>query len=113
MHHRPQSELTAAEAAQRVETALTEHDVVLFMKGDERMPQCEYSRQALQLLSQYRDDIVTVDVLDALEEYRSALAAESGWETIPQAYVDGEFIGGSDVLQSLDERGALAARLDA
>lgn len=113
MQHRPQSELTAAEAAERVDTALTEHDVVLFMKGTRETPQCEYSRQALQLLSQYRDDIITVDVLASLEAYREALAAESGWETIPQAYVDEEFIGGTDVLRSLDERGVLAARLEA
>ena len=113
MQHRPQSDLTESEAAQRVETALANNDLVLFMKGDREMPQCEYSREALQLLTQYRDDIATVDVLDALEEYRDALAEQSGWETIPQAYLDSEFIGGSDVLQTLDERGVLASRLDA
>jgi monothiol glutaredoxin len=77
------------------------------------MPQCEYSRRAVQLLTEYRDDIRTVDVLDALEEYRSALVDKSGWETIPQVYVDGEFIGGSDVLETLAARGELEARIDA
>ncbi|WP_436902484.1 glutaredoxin family protein [Halovenus halobia] len=112
MQHRPQSDLTESEAAQRVETALANNDLVLFMKGDREMPQCAYSREALQVLTQYRDDIATVNVLDALEAYRDALAEKSGWETIPQAYLEGEFIGGSDVLQTLDERGVLASRLE-
>ncbi|WP_336326642.1 glutaredoxin family protein [Halovenus sp. HT40] len=112
MQYRPQSDLTAPEAAERVETVLTEHDVVLFMKGSKASPQCEYSRRALQLLTERREEVQTVNVLDALEEYRAALAEQSGWETIPQAYVDGEFIGGSDVLDTLAERGELEARLD-
>ncbi|MXR50129.1 glutaredoxin [Halovenus sp. WSH3] len=112
MEFRPQPEITAQEAAERVERVLAENEVVLFMKGSEQVPECAYSREALQLLTRYRDDIVTVDVLAALEEYRAALAAESGWETIPQVYVDGEFIGGSERLATLEERGELEARLD-
>jgi monothiol glutaredoxin len=112
MQTRAQSDLTVSEAAERVETVLADNDVVLFMKGSRTMPQCEYSRRALQSLTEYCDDIQTVDVLDALEEYRAALAEQSGWETIPQAYVDGEFIGGSDVIDTLADRGELEARLD-
>lgn len=111
MEHRPQSEFTTSEATERVEQTLADNDVVLFMKGSRQMPECAYSRQALQLLTQYREDIETVDVLDALEEYRAALAAKSGWETLPQAYVDGDFIGGNDMLAALDERGELEAKL--
>ena len=111
MQHRPQSDLTPTEAAERVETTLAEHDVVLFMKGSKASPQCEYSRRALQLLTERRADVRTINVLDSLEEYRAALAEQSGWETIPQAYVDGEFIGGSDVLDTLADRGELEARL--
>jgi monothiol glutaredoxin len=102
-----QSELTEEEARERVETALEEHEVVLFMKGNRLMPQCGYSKRAVVLLSQYRAEFETVDVLPALPEYRTALEAESGWETIPQTFVDGEFIGGSDILAELDERGEL------
>jgi monothiol glutaredoxin len=112
MQHRSKPEFTAEEAAERVETVLANNDLVLFMKGSRAMPHCEYSRRALQLLTQYRENITTVDVLDALEEYRAALAAQSGRETIPQVYVDGEFIGGSDVLDTLAERDELEARLD-
>jgi monothiol glutaredoxin len=103
----PEPELSAEEVRERVEAAIEEHEVVLFIKGTELMPQCGYSRKALGLVGQYRDDVETVNVLDALGEYRAALEAHSGWETIPQAYVDGEFVGGSDVLEELDERGEL------
>lgn len=94
-----------------VDDAIDEHDLVLFMKGTPLMPQCGYSRKALGLIQQYRDDLETVDTLASLDEFRVALERHSGWETIPQAYVDGEFVGGSDVLEELHERGQLAAEL--
>lgn len=109
----PQSDLTQEEVTERVDTAIEENDVVLFMKGTEHMPQCGYSRNALGLLKQYRDDIETVDVLESLDEFRAALEAHSGWETIPQTFVDGEFVGGSDILSELDERGELEEKLNA
>ncbi|MFC7098516.1 glutaredoxin family protein [Halobaculum marinum] len=111
MTFQPQSELTAEEAAERVEEALANNDVVLFMKGNRLMPQCGYSKRAVALISQHVDDFETIDVLPALPEFRSALEAESGWETIPQTFVDGEFVGGSDILAELDERGELAETL--
>jgi monothiol glutaredoxin len=96
-----------------VDTAIENNDVVLFMKGTPLMPQCGYSRKALGLLKEYRDDVETVDVLPALEHFRAALEEHSGWETIPQTYVDGEFVGGSDVLEQLYEDGDLAETLEA
>ena len=113
MAFQPESELTAEEAAERVEEALSENDVVLFMKGNRLMPQCGYSKRALGLISQHVEEFETVDVLPALPEYRAALEDVSGWETIPQTYVDGEFVGGSDILAELDERGELAETLAA
>jgi monothiol glutaredoxin len=96
-----------------VDETIAENEVVLFMKGTPLMPQCGYSRKALGLLQQYRDDVATVDVLQALEAYRGALEPHSGRETIPQVYVDGEFVGGSDILEQLDERGELESTLQA
>ncbi|MFD1567164.1 glutaredoxin family protein [Halolamina litorea] len=103
-----QSELTEEDVRDRVEEALSENEIVLFMKGNRLMPQCGYSQRAVQLLSQYRAEFETVDVLPALDQYRTVLEEESGWETIPQAFVDGEFVGGSDILAELDERDELA-----
>jgi monothiol glutaredoxin len=105
---RPQEEVTAA-----VDDAIADNEVVLFMKGTPMMPQCGFSEKAMGLIDRYRDEFETVDVLESLDEYRTALEAHSGRETIPQTFVDGEFVGGSDILEQLDERGELEAKLDA
>ncbi|AHG03271.1 glutaredoxin [Halobacterium sp. DL1] len=94
-----------------VDTAIENNEVVLFMKGDERMPQCGFSERAIGLISQYRPDVHTVDALQSLDEFRVALEEHSGWETIPQTYVDGEFVGGSDILAELEERDELGDEL--
>ena len=109
----PNAGLAQADVDERVEAALEEHEVVLFMKGNPMMPQCGYSARALELLAKHRDDFGTVDVLESLDEFRVALERHSGWETIPQAFVDGEFVGGSDVLAELEERAELAEALGA
>jgi monothiol glutaredoxin len=106
-------ELDAEAASARVDEAIADHEVVLFMKGDELMPQCGYSERALGLVRQYRDDVEIVDVLQHLDAFRDALESHSGWETIPQTFVDGEFVGGSDILAEHEERGDLAETLDA
>jgi monothiol glutaredoxin len=104
--------IDAEEAHERTADAIADNEVVLFMKGSARMPQCGYSKRAIGLLSRYRDDVAIVDTLKNLDAYRKALEAESGWETIPQTFVDGEFVGGSDILAELEERGDLAATLN-
>ncbi|WP_436344209.1 glutaredoxin family protein [Natronorubrum sp. FCH18a] len=109
----PNQGLDQDEVDEQVDELIDENEVVLFMKGTELMPQCGYSRKALGLISQYRDEVEVVDVLDSLDEYRTALNRHSGWETIPQTYVDGEFVGGSDVLEELEERDELAETLEA
>ncbi|WP_049921099.1 glutaredoxin family protein [Halopiger djelfimassiliensis] len=109
----PNQGLDQEEVDEHVEEAIEENEVVLFMKGTELMPQCGYSRRALGLIDQYRDEYETVDVLESLDEYRQALAEHSDWETIPQTFVDGEFVGGSDILAELEERGELAETLNA
>ena len=113
MTFEPEPELSREEVTERVDETLATNDVVLFMKGTELMPQCGYSRKALGLIQQYHDDVETVNVLTALDAYREALQRHSGRETIPQTFVDGEFVGGSDILEQLDEQGDLAAKLDA
>jgi monothiol glutaredoxin len=113
MTFQPGSELSQEEVTARVDEAIEDNEVVLFMKGSEHMPQCGYSQRAINLIKQHRDDVETVDVLDALDEHRAALDAHSGWETIPQTFVDGEFVGGSDILTELDERGDLEDELNA
>jgi monothiol glutaredoxin len=107
------ADLSPEEVQERVDDAIADNDVVIFMKGTELMPQCGYSRRALGLVSAHREEFETVDTLEALDAYRGALESHSGWETIPQVFVDGEFVGGSDVLAELEERDELAATLEA
>jgi len=113
MSFQPDSDLDAEEVAEQVDEAIESNDVVLFMKGNQLMPQCGYSAKALELIGSHVEEFETVDVLPALDEFREALEAHSGWETIPQTFVDGEFIGGSDILEELEERGELEAELTA
>ena len=105
-------ELDDDEVADRVDEAIADDEVALFMKGDELMPQCGYSERALGLVKQYREDVEVVDALQNLDVFREALEDHSGWDTIPQTFVDGEFVGGSDILAELEERGELAETLN-
>ncbi len=109
----PNQGLDQEEVNERVDDAIENNEVVLFMKGTALMPQCGYSRRALGLVDQHRDEYETVDVLESLDEFRVALNRHSGWETTPQTFVDGEFVGGSDILAELEERGELAETLAA
>ncbi|RLM70970.1 glutaredoxin [Halorubrum sp. Atlit-8R] len=109
----PETDADPEAIEERVEATIADNDVVLFMKGNRLMPQCGYSQRAVELISQHVEEFETVDVLPALPQYREALESHSGWETIPQTFVDGEFVGGSDVLAELEERGELAAELGA
>ena len=112
MSFQPGHGLDQATVDDRVDTAIEENDIVLFIKGNRLMPQCGFSRRALMLVGQHREDFEVVNVLESLDEFRAALKRHSGWETIPQAYVGGEFIGGSDILAELEERDELATTLN-
>lgn len=108
----PGEQLSAEEVEERVDSAIEDEEVVLFMKGTSMMPQCGYSKRALELIGKHRNDkFETVDVLDNLDAYRETLSRHSGWETIPQTFVNGEFVGGSDVLAEMEERDELGKTL--
>ncbi|RKH05213.1 Grx4 family monothiol glutaredoxin [Corallococcus sp. CA053C] len=81
------------------------HPIVLFMKGNALFPQCGFSARALQIL-QPLGPVHTVDVL-ADPEVRQGIKDYSNWPTIPQVYIHGKFVGGSDILMELAERGEL------
>lgn len=102
----------STEIQEEVSDLITNEELVLFMKGTPGRPQCGFSQRAVGVLQRYRADFTTVDVLgDDLPAYRAALEEHSGWETIPQIYAEGEFIGGSDIVVELHENGDLAQRL--
>ena len=109
----PNQSLPQSEVDDIVDEAIESNEVVLFMKGTPMMPQCGYSDRALKLLKEHREEFETVDVLQSIDEFRVALERHSGWTTTPQTFVDGEFVGGSDILMELHERDELASTLHA
>lgn len=86
------------------------HKVVLFMKGSPQMPQCGFSARASQILGAYGVPYHTVNVL-ADPEVRQGVKTFSQWPTIPQVYIGGEFVGGSDILMEMHESGELEEML--
>ncbi len=91
----------------RFDAEIKAHPVVLYMKGNALFPRCGFSARALELLKPY-GPVHTVDVL-ADNELREGIKAYSNWPTIPQVYIHGQFIGGSDIVGELAQRGELAA----
>lgn len=91
---------------ERIESWVRESPVVLFMKGTRRAPRCGFSATVVNVLDDYLEDYVTIDVLED-PEVREGVKAYSSWPTIPQLYVRGEFIGGADIVRELDEGGEL------
>ena len=93
-----------------IENAITEHPVVLFMKGVPEQPQCGFSAVCVQILDHLGADFVGVNVLQS-DELRNGIKAFSDWPTIPQLYVKGEFVGGSDIVREMFQSGELKTML--
>lgn len=94
-----------------IKETVTTNPVVLFMKGTAQFPQCGFSGKAIQLLkASGANNIVTVNVLES-DDVRQGIKTYSNWPTIPQLYVNGEFIGGSDILSEMFESGELQSLL--
>jgi monothiol glutaredoxin len=89
----------------RIDEEVKGHPVVLYMKGNALFPRCGFSASALQVLQRY-GKVHTIDVL-AEPEVRDGIKEYSNWPTIPQVYIHGKFVGGSDILRDLEERGEL------
>ena len=90
----------------RLDEIVKSNDVVLFMKGTALFPQCGFSSRAIAILDHLGVRYETVDVLQD-PEIRQGIKAYSDWPTIPQLYVKGEFIGGSDIMMEMYEAGEL------
>ena len=95
------------ETMTRIAQIVSTNDVTLFMKGTALFPQCGFSSKAIAILEHLGVAYETVDVLQD-SEIRQGIKAFSDWPTIPQLYVKGEFIGGSDIMMEMYEAGELA-----
>jgi monothiol glutaredoxin len=102
----------AMDAKEFIRKTVTEHPVVLFMKGTAQFPQCGFSGRAIQILKQCGvKNLVTVNVLED-DAVRQSVKDYANWPTIPQLYVKGEFVGGSDIMMEMFESGELKEVLD-
>ncbi|GLR47470.1 Grx4 family monothiol glutaredoxin [Sphingomonas astaxanthinifaciens] len=97
---------------ERIDALVKGNDVVLFMKGTALFPQCGFSSRAIAILEHFGVPYETVDVLQD-QEIRQGIKEYSDWPTIPQLYVKGEFVGGSDIMMEMFESGELKSLVGA
>jgi len=105
------SDQSMTEVHKRIDDIVKSHPVVLFMKGTAQFPQCGFSGRSVQILKACNvEDFATVNVLED-EEIRQGIKEYANWPTIPQLYVKGEFVGGSDILMEMFQAGELQTLL--
>jgi monothiol glutaredoxin len=98
-----------------IDTLVKHNDIVLFMKGTASFPMCGFSGRAVQILKACGVEPKTIKTVNVLEEpeIRQGIKEYSNWPTIPQLYLRGEFIGGSDIMMEMYESGELQALIQA
>ncbi|MBW4512632.1 MAG: Grx4 family monothiol glutaredoxin [Scytonematopsis contorta HA4267-MV1] len=94
------------EVKQKIENLINSNKIMVFMKGTKLMPMCGFSNNVVQMLNALGVPFETVNVLDD-GEIRQGIKDFSNWPTIPQVYINGEFIGGSDILIEMYQKGEL------
>jgi monothiol glutaredoxin len=111
MSEEDDSASSSSPTQQRIQTLVDDNPVLLFMKGSKLFPQCGFSNTACQILQSYNIEFESVDVL-ADEEIRQGVKVFSQWPTIPQLYVCGEFVGGSDIMIEMYQSGELGEMIE-
>jgi len=103
-----------SDVQQRIDQLVKGHDIVLFMKGSAAFPMCGFSGRAVQILKACGVDLRSLTTVNVLEDeaIRQGIKEYSNWPTIPQLYVRGEFVGGSDIMMEMFESGELQQLLD-
>jgi len=99
------------ELKSKVEELIAANPVLLFMKGTPDMPRCGFSMRVVQALDQLDVEYGAIDVLPALQPLREVTAEISDWQTFPQLYVNGELLGGADIVEEMLASGELADAL--
>lgn len=95
---------------ERIQSDITAHPVMLYMKGTAQFPQCGFSARVVQILTHMGVDFATANVLED-DALRDGIKQFSNWPTIPQLYVKGEFVGGCDIVTEMYQSGELAQTL--
>ena len=99
------------ETKSKIEDLINSNPIIVFMKGTKLMPQCGFSNNVVQILNALGVHFETFDVLSDME-IREAIKEYSSWPTIPQVYLKGEFLGGSDILIEMYNSGDLKDKLE-
>ncbi|HLP91496.1 MAG TPA: Grx4 family monothiol glutaredoxin [Nostocaceae cyanobacterium] len=99
------------EVQAKIDNLVKQNKIMVFMKGNKLMPQCGFSNNVVQILNTLGVPFETVDVL-ADYEIRQGIKEYSNWPTIPQVYINGEFIGGSDIMIELYQKGELQEKVE-
>ncbi|MDJ0581895.1 MAG: Grx4 family monothiol glutaredoxin [Crocosphaera sp.] len=99
------------ELKERIDQLVNNNKILVFMKGAKLMPQCGFSNNVVQILNTLGVSYETVDVL-ADEEIRQGIKEYSSWPTIPQVYINGEFVGGSDIVYEMYQKGELQEKVE-
>src|SRR5215207_11733689 len=100
--------MTEPSLKERVEELIRDNQILLFMKGTPEQPRCGFSMRVVNVLESYGVEYGAVDVLPALQPLREVTAEISDWQTFPQLYVNGELLGGCDLVEEMFESGELA-----
>ena len=103
-----------SDTQQRIDQLVKNNDILLFMKGSASFPMCGFSGRAIQILKACGVDPKAISTVNVLEdqEIRQGIKDYSNWPTIPQLYIKGEFIGGSDIMMEMYESGELKQVID-
>ena len=104
-------EPTEQDLKSKVEELIRDNRILLFMKGTPEQPQCGFSMRVVNTLESYGVEYAALDVLPALQPLREVTAEISDWQTFPQLYVNGELLGGCDIVEEMFESGELAEAL--
>ncbi len=108
----PKSRQQGGDIHSEIEKEVTENDIVLYMKGVPQQPRCGFSARAAQILASYGHPFFAVDILQDPEK-RQGIKDYSDWPTVPQVYIGGEFVGGSDILMEMHENNEIKPLIDA
>jgi monothiol glutaredoxin len=100
-----------AELTERLQALIAENPVLLLMKGTPTEPRCGFSLRTVQILDRMGIEYGAIDVLPALQPLREVTTEISDWETFPQLYVNGELVGGCDIVEEMFTSGELASLL--
>ena len=101
-----------ADVIERIQSAIANNKVMIFMKGTRTFPQCGFSAATVQIFEQLGVPFATADVLSD-PELRDEIKRYSNWPTIPQVYINGKFVGGCDIVRELSENGELESLVKA